>query len=604
MPDESLTGIYEPVKLYKNRFKGEFAQKARDLYEKFVETAGIDEAANAMLVAEIHDLEKKISRLQFFRGFLRLVRNALAAIAVLYIAYRILVCMESCRKWSDVTKDTVGNILIPIAILIGFAALIILVALGIQWLSGKITEAEALLKNKIREAWDMMWPLNRQFQWETMNNLIMEVVPVLKIDRIFNRARFAQLYNDYGLEDFGEKCSVSCCQSGTFNGNPFILADVINQDWTLITYSGSRVISYQVLEYYTDSNGNRRSRWVTKYETLTAYKKEWAPAYFHDKMLIYGHDAAPDLKFSREPMGIAGNERKMRKTIKELEEKNRDLEQNFTMMQNQEFDASFYAIDRSDERQFQVLYSILSQQETYNLLKDKEEGYGDDFSFEKRNKINILSSYHMGNVDFSSDPWLVRDYDFKKVKEKYFDYSTEYFRNFYFSFAPLFCIQAYHSPAHDYLQNVSKKETGEPLASHCEYEALANYMGEKMFKSGDADTKCILKARPLEESGGVENVAVYAKSFSKVERWAYINVTAGNGSSYEVPVRYYEFIPVTKESIVKVCYTGAPDGMAFADITNGEEWKKIVSGLNVNEETLVFRRGLAAFLASSEKTDN
>ena len=103
----------------------------------------------------------------------------------------------------------------------------------------------------------------------------------------------------------------------------------------------------------------------------------------------------------------------------------------FTMMSNKEFEVLFHADDRNDEIEFRLLFTPLAQAQMISLLNDTQEGYGDDFSFVKREKINMLSPEHLQNDDLDVDPEQFRDYSFDNVKAYFIKRSNAFFKSFY-----------------------------------------------------------------------------------------------------------------------------------------------------------------------------
>lgn len=53
--------VYEPLALYRDRFKAEFADHTAAFFEDLVRRSGVDETANVATVAAIHALEKQVT---------------------------------------------------------------------------------------------------------------------------------------------------------------------------------------------------------------------------------------------------------------------------------------------------------------------------------------------------------------------------------------------------------------------------------------------------------------------------------------------------------------------------------------------------------------
>jgi len=184
----------------------------------------------------------------------------------------------------------------------------------------------------------------------------------------------------------------------------------------------------------------------------------------------------------------------MRKShaIKKLEKKSREIGEGsvFSVMSNREFDALFDATDRNHEVQFRLLFTPLAQQEMLKLLKDGQIGYGDDFTFIKKNMINILEPAHMRHTDIGGEPEKFHAYDLAQARLLFNSYHNEFFRSFYFGMAPLLSIPLYqqHRSHSDIYKDSYARQS-----CFWEHEAIANYHGESVFKHPNCVTRSILK---------------------------------------------------------------------------------------------------------------
>lgn len=580
--------ISDPVKEYESRYKNEFSKKAAAKFEDLVKKSCVDEKANEKLVNEIKRLQEDHESHSNRKGLWVILMVSLIVVLVMGVTKSL--------SFSAEADSIIVNVLL----------IIVWLPLGYFWIKGAIytgrkikycnqecLRIQSLCDDKKKEAWNMMSPLNRLFQWEMVNDLITQTMPIFEIDRFFNKARLNQLFRDYGLKDFGANRSVSCCQSGSLNGNPWIMADVITQYWVDVTYRGHKDITYHTLETRTDSNGHTRCVWVRKKERLYATHTEKAPRYKHDKFLVYGFkDDVQNLSFSRQPTNVAGYTRREDNKIKEIRKLGRDLEKGIVITSHERFDASFYAIDRNDEKDFRKLFDSSTQDAVYKLLKDKTIGYGDDFSFRKNGKLNLLSSAHLDKTDISGDPKEFHNYDLGEARQRFKDSCAEYFRSFYFSFAPLLCAELYQT--HNWLDDSFPSETGKAYASVFECESLANYMGENMFVPENAETDNILKARIESESENTASVVITANSFKKVKRCVNVSTFGGDFCFHDVPVEYDVFVPVSKETRILVTNPETADSIAFDDLTKTKEWAERIDKIGAESEIKAYRRGLAA----------
>ncbi len=590
-----------PVEMYRDRFKAEHERNTEEAFEKLVRESGVDIEPNAALVKdirkrerEIDSLDSSLARWRFFRTFLILLIIAGIIVSTLYgfqffghplIDYEI-------PLWAGGAATGTALLLI----------ILIFQSLNpkIRACQSELDEKKRQLKMKLTEAWEQMAPLNRLFQWDTISRIVMKTLPILKIDRYFSRERMDQLCRYFRWDpDAQDTSSILCCQSGTVNGNPWILAEKLQQYWGTEIYRGSITISWKERVSYVDSRGKTQTRWETRYETLTASVEKPKPFYRKIKFLVYGNEAAPELVFSRDPnpLSDAGSgffgRRKLKGAIRELEKKSRDMSNTFIIMDNREFDVCFNAADRNHEQQFRLLFTPLAQQEMLKVLRDREQGFGDDFTFWKRKQINTLFSTHLSRTDFSGNPEMFMHYEFAEIRKIFLTFSNDFFRSLYFTFAPLFCIPLYQQHRNFPAIYNGVIDRGEP--SFYEYESLANSMGWNKFRPGEAITDCILKTRVNGREDPAAAVTVTAHAFCGKNRTDYISKYGGDGRWHSIPVHWIEYLPVDRSTEMTVCEADTPDSQEFLRQSANEKWKNIFTRWNAVPDSVFFRRKLVAF---------
>lgn len=592
-----------PVKLYRDRYRAEHARNTEEMFEELVRRSGVDVAANAELAADIRKRKKEVESIRSLLRRWRFLRNFLIFLMILCVAGIVLYVFQIC---GNALIDQQLPPSVPIGCFVFFLIALWLVCSPLKRKIGhynsQAEEKQQELDDEIHKAWGQMAPLNRLFQWDTITGIVMKTLPILKIDKYFTDARMQNLCQHFHwTPPVDDTHSILCCQSGTMNGNPWILAEDFHQYWGTETYTGSITISWKEQVTYTDSNGKTRTRWETRYQTLTATVEKPKPFYQKLKFLAYGNEAAPDLKFSRVPnslsklgKGFFGRGR-LKYAIRSLEKKSRDLDDPFTIMDNREFDACFHAVDRDNELQFRVLFSPLAQQEMLNLLRDREQGYGDDFCFSKQNMINIISSDHLSAFDFSGSPDLLKHYDFLEIRKIFHDYSCDFFRTFYFTLAPLLCIPLYQEYRN--YQDIYDGIIDSGDASDFEYESFANAMNGTRFQPDDAVTPCILKTRTVGREKSAVKLTVSAYAFRGEPRVEHVSKFGGDGRWHDIPVHWTEYLPVSKETPMAVVETGTSDHREFEkSCRTGKEWKDLFARWKAVPGSLYFRRNLAAFI--------
>lgn len=588
-----------PVKAYGEKYRSLHKQHTEETFEELLRTAKIDAPANAALNKTIRNLQRRLEALKSSLGKMHFFRGLLIFIAIAGIGSGIWVLLQF------VFPDFFREMRLPVEWGTGGAAAgVIALLLILKLLNPRIRRSrelfakmDELCNSKISEAWRQMAPLNRLFRWDTVAGIVMKTLPIVTVDKFFSQGRMEQLCRQFSWAPGSrEDESVLCCQSGALNGNPWVMAEVLRQEWKTVTYTGSLQISWEERVSYTDSDGRRHTRWETRYETLTASVEEPAPVYGRRKFMVYGNEAAPDLCFSRKPNSLSGagqgffGRLRMRSAIRALEARSRDLDDPFVIMDNRAFDACFAAADRDNEQQFRLLFTPLAQQEMLTLLRDRKSGFGDDFSFVKDHMINILFSDHLDETDLAADPNRFRNYDLEALKENFFSYSESFFRSFYFTLAPLLCIPLYqqHRNFRDIYAGVLDSESG----SFYEYESLVNAMDREEFAPEDAATQLILKTGSGKAEGHGEKVQVTAHAFACEERLTYVRTRGGDGKWHDVPVHWKKYLPRTKTSEVIVAH--APE--EETELPAAEKYRQLVENFHGRIGTIRFRRSLMAFL--------
>ncbi|MBO5959499.1 MAG: hypothetical protein J6Q65_05205, partial [Lentisphaeria bacterium] len=374
--------IYEPLSRYRDEFREKFDRLAIEKFEKLLAESGVDEKKNRRLIREILRLKAEkdaaASRHRFY-VFLNTLFIALIIVSV------IALFLELSQNW-----------LLAAILTASFSAVLFFVWSLPESRSAAayMEKMEKLIRQKTGEAWEQLRPLNRLYHWRITAELIEATVPRIQFDPYFTLKRLTDLKESFGWDDeYNSDKSVCFSHSGVINDNPFVLGSLKKFDWQKKTYEGYLEIHWTTVE--RDANGNRRT--VHHSQTLYATVEKPIPVYSNEKLLIYGNDAAPELTFSRKPSkhSAAGDgffaSMSKKRELNRLKKLARNLvdDSDYTMMSNQEFELLFHSTDRSDEVQFRLLFTPLAQQQMVRLLKNQEVGFGDDFYFQKLEKINV-----------------------------------------------------------------------------------------------------------------------------------------------------------------------------------------------------------------------
>lgn len=554
--------IYNPSESYHNTYKEEFRKNAETLFDELTQRSGVDKAANKKLCQVINVLQlkrdnqsEKQNSSSAWRG--RLFLLGLGGIALaLYLAFHI----QKLDNFGQPVLFSIGDAdfnLINIALLL-ISALFFYLVFGpltkkIREMKEIIQKLDTEINEKKKAAYQQMASLNQLFGDDIPLKLIGRTVPKLEFDPYCTRDRLAELRDDFGFVDETDGySSVLCAQSGQINGNPFVFVKKKIFRWGKKTYEGHKTIYWT--EYQTDSQGHRHA--VTRSQTLTATYTAPYPYFSNDTYVIYGNEAAPNLSFDREASDLATSDgffakMKYKSKAKELKEFSQDLtdDSDYTMMNNEKFEVYFETKNRDNEIEFRLLFTPLAQVQMIELLKDKTEGFGGDFSFRKRKKINYINPKHLQGLSLDIRAEYFQNYDYEQCKANFLTWNQEYFRAIYFAMAPLLCIPLYQQyRTRKTIYSNSKKQS-----SQWEWEMLSNRLG-KVFDHAKCVTDHILKTRLVKDlEDGKSQVVVTSHGFSGTKYTHWESVRGGDGRTHSIPVEWVEYNEVTQNTNVTIC---------------------------------------------------
>ncbi len=595
--------IFQPVESYRDRYRQAFHEAAEAEFQRLREAAQVDESANRASIKELEETTAQAGS-----------ASSTHTVCTFLLVLLVLVAIGGCcavvaPNLEDVVPSENADACMLWGLLLGIGALVLIFLVVLPWrkrIQERLAQLNARIQELTRLTWQQMEPLNLRYDWEQIPRLIRQVCPMLNFDPYFTAGRMTELINDFGLPpDFlEENQSVLFSQSGDMRGNPFVFLDLLNQEWGTETYYGHLTIHWR--ERVTDSEGH--SHWVTRSETLTATYTAPKPVYATRGFLLYGNDAAPNLRFSRMPSQLSqagdGFLDRMRKRseLKKLKKfaENLDDESQYTMMSNEEFELLFHATDRSDEIQFRLLFTPLAMSQMVALLKDDKEGFGDDFAFTKLGRLNAISAGHLNQFSLDTNPQLFASNSIDKAEEGFMTRAEEYFRHVFFALAPYLCIPLYQQVQS--ARTIYGYKPGE-LSCSWEQESLANYLGEGYFAHPQSITRNILKVGRVIRKGGEGQVQVTSHGFKGVERRTYVSVWGGDGKCHEVPVDWIEYLPVERTASFSLQEQNPTDLATKIQPLRGEQRTNLdefleQSGLNRNNAA--YRRHIFAWLLSRD----
>ena len=569
--------LLEPELLYKRELKDKHDSNVRALFDELVTKSGVDIEENQILCKKIYTKQAEAKKIE---GKLNTSRGWKAFFIVLLIfgAFLSLISIFAFMMANIVLGIIL--LLVGLSMLVGGILLLVLVASKkTKLFSELLDKLNEEIRKMISEASAQMAPLNALFDEEMPSKLLQKTTPLIVMDRIFDNKKLEFLTENYGYT-YRDKdnCSKVAIQSGSILGNPFAFFKELEMNIVDYTYEGTLVISWT-----TTISTKEGLRTVTHTQTLRAHVTKPRPMYSLDTYLMYANDAAPNLTFSRRPSNINSlNEkelekyvRKHEKDLSKLAEKEMGKGGNYTPLGNPEFELFFGGLNRNNEVEYRLLFTPLAQKSMLALMKS-DVGYGDDFTLVKNHKINFLTSSHSQGDALFVDVSYFYDFDYEKIKEKFIDYNNEYFKAIFFDLAPLLSIPLYQQhKAREYIY----KGTIPSKFSDLEHEQIANRFDINSLVDPETATKAILKTDFVRRNGEGDLVKVTAHSFKEIKHLDLIPTLGGDGRMHGVPVTWYEYIPLEKETLINVDEIGGSKA----------EFNKL------GNKDIVFNRGLISY---------
>lgn len=557
--------IHEPLSQFKNTFKNKHKENIELYFNELVEKSQVDIKENKVTVkkikkfeSDINNLKKKIAKFEFYK--VSLILLSVLGIVGIIIAINNIVSIEL-----DLTNAIIVGVSV---IVIGLSLFFIIkkVRPKIKALKKSKDSLNEQLKTELIIAWKQMQPLNELFNEKMSVELFQKTVPIIQFDEMFDRKRLDYFIRRYGLNvDKDNNISKLYVNSGEISGNPFYISQDLVHRLGTKDYTGSISISWT-----TTTTINGKTVRTTHHQTLTAAVTKPCPFYYENKYLVYGNEAAPDLTFKRfetdvEDLNEKQIERKVNKKIKQLNkkaEKGLAKGANFTVLGNSEFEVLFGATDRDNEVQFRLLFTPLAQKELLQLMKEKQYGYGDEFNFLKEKKINYIFPKHLQDFNINIKPSYYYSYDIDTIHQKFSEYNIEFFRQMYFTFAPILAIPLYQQQKP---QEYIYKDLYDSYISFYEHENIVNKMNANEFKHPLSHTRNILKTSLLKSKDNSDTIKVTSYGYTTHQRTTIINKFGGDGRMHSIPVHWIEYVPVSKDTAVAIDYIEEERKETYAD---------------------------------------
>lgn len=585
--------LLEPLKVYKNVLKNLHHENSVKFFNELVKKANVNEDLNRETVKkhyakldEAKLLDKKLKNKKSIKNLIIFVAILFFIISV--VGLILLVSMtDSFPLFVSIPMLVVGLFLGIIVCVFGFK--------GINKQIKELTENKEKAINEANrlknEAYSQLAPLNASYDWNIPAKLVELTCPLIKMDKYLDTKKFEYLHEKYGLDsDSGINQSTVAIQSGSILGNPFILRENFVTELIDYRYRGTLTIHWTTTE--RTSNGVRT---VSHSQVLEAFITKPKPIYYKDTWLIYGCDAAPHLSFSRQPTEIAKlDEEAINKKAEKFDKKlDKMVEKSltdkdpstFTRMYNAEFEMLFNSFDRDNDMEFRLMFTPLAQNNIMELVKDRTDGYGDDFYFYKRKYLNFVKSLHAQNFDITADPRKYINFDLEDARNNFVSYNDEYMRSFFFNIAPLLSVPLYQQiKTKEYIYKYDWPSN----ITNYEHEIAANTFDQNLFAHSESNTPAILKTRFIQKDKESDEVSVSAYSFKAIRHVDYVSVYGRDGHYHNVPVEWYEYIPLCQTNTIKVKATN-------------ETNQQYLSNNNIDKLNSIFKRGILATLISLKK---
>ena len=582
----------EPLKVYNYFLKEEVHLAAEAYFDGLVLKNGVDAEYNRQLM---RDLSKARKAINDFNGKLngqKAIRTITIIGMVIFFLAAIIILISSIYNWST----SWWLIFVSLACIAAGVGLIFLIFKvinkKIKALRERLAKLQAKADEILQEAKNQMEPLNSDYDWNAPAKIFDDAFSLVKFDQYFDQNKYYYLRDKYGFKENEDNISSIYIQSGSILGNPFIVERNRVREIRQHTYTGTLTI------HWTTVSGSGKNRTVHHHtQTLTAHVTKPRPEYFTETWLVYGNEAAPRLSFSRNPCPASSYDEKRLKKYVENFEKDFDNkiknakpgEKVQTMMTNTEFEALFGASNRDNDVEFRLLFTPLAQKNMIDLVKHSP--FGDDFRFIKNKELNYILSNHMQNADIDTNPEVFRNYDHDKARKYFVDYVDKYFAAFYFDLAPLMSIPLYQM--HESFESIFKG-TLDPNVTSFESEMIANHFNQSLFKHPDSDTEAILKRTVVRKNGSRGDlINVHAYSYKAIPHTEFITKMGGDGLPHQVPVQWYEYVPLEQVTplAVQTCHASEKK---FRNGIQNQALRDFLSRLD-KRGIIIYQRGLISF---------
>ena len=164
--------------------------------------------------------------------------------------------------------------------------------------------------------------------------------------------------------------------------------------------------------------------------------------------------------------------------------------------------------------------------------------------------------------------------------------------------APLLAIPLYQQ--YKPVEYIYKDVYPQKMASY-DHEAHVNAMDHQRLKHEESGTRNILKTRVIGRDGDLDKVEVTAYGYKMIDRVEYVPMRGGDGRVHNVPVKWIEYIAVSKDSRVYIKIKDELDRPKFNQhIAESEGWVNNLERLFGGKNNALVRGKTITFLSEQE----
>ncbi|AVN60992.1 MAG1210 family protein [Mesoplasma florum] len=538
--------IYDPIKKYDNYYN-QHQDLTINYLENLVKEAKIDIEANKTTVKEINNFIEKKNK------FAKSTKSLKAWCKFITVLYFLLpgISFLGCLQLSNNSNRILFYCLIGIGLII---IIISLVFIHVKKMKPKIRNLENEIKKinlkiveKTNAAWEQMNPLNSLFTYGIALKNTEKTLSILNFDDSLSEQRMS-FFVSKGLNKHDNKSTIGL-QSGELNTNPFLLAHKVNHWIGTKVYSGSITIFWTTTS--RDSKGNTTTR--THSQVLTASINKPFPVYEEEKTLIMYSDLCEKLIFNRLPMqNFNTSENFIKKELKKLDKKAEQAIKNnkkFNLMNNSEFELFFNCYERTNEVEFRLMFSPVAQKQILDVIKSNKIYDNQSFKMQKSENLTFIKNNALNSLNLNFYPTKYHSYDYEKIKNLFIDDQMQFFKDIFFSFIQIFSIPVFQERRT--ADNIWKDKQEQKFADW-EHEAMANSFNESKIAHPSAITQNMVKTNFIKNEEGLDYVSVKADGYKGVERIAYETAWGRDGKLHTIPIKWIEYIPVSRETMMVV----------------------------------------------------